>query len=146
MTLREKLVTIGARLVRHGRYVVFQLAEVAVPRALFAEILRRIDELRPSGQGHRRSPYEDWADERRQTNRRGAPMTDPEPLVREIRSGSSADARPSLSSPAGLDPRKLASGTEPTHPRPPRSVIPGLHGTRRRCPDFACLTYSSGAC
>jgi hypothetical protein len=46
-TLREKLVKIGARLVRHGRYVVFQLAEVAVPRALFAEILRRIDDLRP---------------------------------------------------------------------------------------------------
>jgi hypothetical protein len=38
---------IGARIVRHGRYVVFQLAEVAVPRALLAEILRRIDELRP---------------------------------------------------------------------------------------------------
>jgi hypothetical protein len=33
--------------VRHGRYLVFQLAEVAVPRALFAEILHRIDELRP---------------------------------------------------------------------------------------------------
>ena len=33
-TLREKLVKIGARIVRHGRYVVFQLAEVAVPRAL----------------------------------------------------------------------------------------------------------------
>ncbi len=32
---------------RLGRYVVFQLAEVAVPRALFAEILRRIDRLRP---------------------------------------------------------------------------------------------------
>ena len=46
-TLREKLVKIGARIVRHGRYVVFQLAEVAVPRALFAEILRRIDHLRP---------------------------------------------------------------------------------------------------
>ena len=30
-TLREKLVKIGARIVRHGRYVVFQLAEVAVP-------------------------------------------------------------------------------------------------------------------
>ena len=42
-TLREKLVKIGARIVRHGRYVVFQLAEVAVPRALFASILRRID-------------------------------------------------------------------------------------------------------
>jgi Transposase DDE domain group 1 len=47
-TLREKLVKIGARIVRHGRYVVFQLAEVAVPRALLAEILRRIDRLRPS--------------------------------------------------------------------------------------------------
>jgi Transposase DDE domain group 1 len=46
-TLREKLVKIGARIVRHGRYVVFQLAEVAVPRALFAEVMRRIDRLRP---------------------------------------------------------------------------------------------------
>ena len=46
-TLREKLVKVGARIVRHGRYVVFQLAEVAVPRAWFAEILRRIDWLRP---------------------------------------------------------------------------------------------------
>jgi hypothetical protein len=46
-TQREKLVKIGARIVRHGRYVVFQLAEVAVPRALFAEILRRVDQLRP---------------------------------------------------------------------------------------------------
>jgi hypothetical protein len=39
---------LAARVVRHGRYVAFQLAEVAVPRALFAEILRRIDRLRPS--------------------------------------------------------------------------------------------------
>jgi len=45
-TLREKLVKIGARIVRHGRYAVFQLAETAVPRALFAAILRRIDRLR----------------------------------------------------------------------------------------------------
>jgi Transposase DDE domain group 1 len=45
-TLREKLIKIGARLVRHGRYLVFQLAEVAVPRALFAAILRRIERLR----------------------------------------------------------------------------------------------------
>jgi hypothetical protein len=46
-TLRERLVKIGARIVRHGRYVVFQLAEVAVHRLpLFAEILRRIDRLR----------------------------------------------------------------------------------------------------
>ncbi len=45
-TLREKLIKIGARIVRHGRYFVFQLAEVAVPRTLFAEILRRIERLR----------------------------------------------------------------------------------------------------
>ena len=45
-TLREKLVKTGARIVRHGRYLVFQFAEVAVPRTLFAMILRRIDRLR----------------------------------------------------------------------------------------------------
>jgi hypothetical protein len=44
-TLREKLVKIGARIVRHGRYAIFQLAEVAVPRALFAAILHRIERL-----------------------------------------------------------------------------------------------------
>ena len=46
-TLREKLVKVGAKVVRHGRYVTFQLAEVAVPRTLFADILERIDRLRP---------------------------------------------------------------------------------------------------
>ena len=46
-TLREKLIKIGAKVVRHGRYVTFQLAEVAIPRTLFADILRRIDRLRP---------------------------------------------------------------------------------------------------
>jgi hypothetical protein len=55
-TLREKLVKIGARIVRHGRYLVFQLAEVAVPRTLFAKILRRIDRLRP-----RSPPLPAWA-------------------------------------------------------------------------------------
>ena len=45
-TLREKLVKIGARIVRHSRYLIFQLAEVAVPHALFAAILRRIERLR----------------------------------------------------------------------------------------------------
>jgi len=46
MTLREKLVKIGAKVVRHGRYVTFQLAEVAVPRELFRKILSLIDDLR----------------------------------------------------------------------------------------------------
>jgi hypothetical protein len=44
--LREKLVKIGAKVVRHGRYVTFQLAEVAVPRKLFQKILELIDDLR----------------------------------------------------------------------------------------------------
>jgi len=46
-TLREKLVKIGAKVIRHGRNVTFQLAEVAIPRRLFAEILHLIDGLRP---------------------------------------------------------------------------------------------------
>jgi hypothetical protein len=46
-SLREKLVKIGAKVVRHGRYVIFQMAEVAMPRELFQEILRLIAELRP---------------------------------------------------------------------------------------------------
>ena len=46
-TLREKLVKIVTKVVRHGRYVTFQLAEVAVPKDLFRKILRLIDDLRP---------------------------------------------------------------------------------------------------
>ena len=45
-TLRENLVKIGAKVVSHGRYVTFQLAEVAVPRKLFQKILELIDDLR----------------------------------------------------------------------------------------------------
>ena len=45
-TMHEKLIKIGAKEVRHGRYVTFQLAEIAIPRRLFAEILRLIDGLR----------------------------------------------------------------------------------------------------
>ncbi len=45
--LRKKLIKIDAKVVRHGRYVTFQLAEVAIPRRLFADILRLIDGLRP---------------------------------------------------------------------------------------------------
>ena len=45
-TLREKLVKIVAKVVRHGRYVTFQLAEVAVPKELFRKILSLIDDLR----------------------------------------------------------------------------------------------------
>jgi hypothetical protein len=45
-TLREKLIKIGAKVVAHAKYIIFQLAEVAVPRQLFARILERISQLR----------------------------------------------------------------------------------------------------
>ena len=46
-TLRDQLVKIGARIVRHGRAIAFQMAEVMVPRALFQQILDAIAALRP---------------------------------------------------------------------------------------------------
>jgi Transposase DDE domain group 1 len=45
-SLREKLIKIGAKVVSHGRYVTFQLAEVAVSRQMFQEILSLIARLR----------------------------------------------------------------------------------------------------
>ena len=45
-SLREKLIKIGAKVVSHGRYVTFQMAEVAVPRQMFADILSLIARLR----------------------------------------------------------------------------------------------------
>ncbi len=45
-TLKEKLIKIGAKVVRHAGYVIFQMAEVAIPRKLFQAILRRIGRLR----------------------------------------------------------------------------------------------------
>ena len=46
-TLKEKLIKIGAKVVAHARYVVFQMAEVAVSRTVFADILQMIGQLRP---------------------------------------------------------------------------------------------------
>ena len=46
-SLREKVVKIGAKVVAHGRYLVFQMAEVAVPRELFGRLLERIAQPRP---------------------------------------------------------------------------------------------------
>ena len=46
-TIRERLIKIGAKVViRHAKYVTLQLAEVAIPRNLFAMILDRIAQLR----------------------------------------------------------------------------------------------------
>jgi len=45
-TLRDKLIKIGAKVIRHAKYVTFQMAEVAIPRELFASILDKIAQLR----------------------------------------------------------------------------------------------------
>ena len=45
-TLREKLIKIGAKFVQHARCVTFQMAQVAVPRQRFQQILRRIERLK----------------------------------------------------------------------------------------------------
>jgi hypothetical protein len=50
--LREKVVTIGAQVVAHGRSLGFQMTEVAVPRALF----------RPSSIGSPGSAHLPWRD------------------------------------------------------------------------------------
>ncbi len=46
-SLREKVVKIGAKVITHARYAVFQMAEVAVPRDLFRRVLDMIAALRP---------------------------------------------------------------------------------------------------
>ena len=44
--LRDRLIKIGAKVVSHGRYVTFQLAEVIVSRQMFTDILMLIARLR----------------------------------------------------------------------------------------------------
>ena len=46
MTLREQLIKIEAKVVHHSRKIIFQMAEVAVPRDLFRSILQAIERLR----------------------------------------------------------------------------------------------------
>jgi Transposase DDE domain group 1 len=46
-TVRDRLVKIGARIIRHGRLITFQMAEVMVSRWPFQQILDGITALRP---------------------------------------------------------------------------------------------------
>jgi hypothetical protein len=45
-SLCERLIKTSARLVRHARYAVFQFAEAALPRKVFAGVLGLINGLR----------------------------------------------------------------------------------------------------
>jgi hypothetical protein len=46
-TLRDRLLKIGAMIVRHGRSITFQVAEIMVSRGLFQPILEAIAAPRP---------------------------------------------------------------------------------------------------
>jgi hypothetical protein len=46
ISLRERVVKIGAKVIAHARSTVFQMAEVAVSRELFGRVLAMIDSLR----------------------------------------------------------------------------------------------------
>ena len=45
-SLLVKLIKIGAKVLRHSRYVIFQMAEVAISKEMFSEILSRVNRLR----------------------------------------------------------------------------------------------------
>jgi len=48
-SMKEKLIKIGAKVVSHGRYIAFQVAEVAIPKNPFAEV------------GGEMTPFNPWA-------------------------------------------------------------------------------------
>jgi len=82
--LREKLIKIGAKVVNYGRYVVFQMAEVAVPPQMFNEILMLI------------------AHARRHPLQREAPQD-------QMRRAKKAEARPNEDESAGSRPARHAT-------------------------------------
>ena len=45
-SLLVKLIKIGAKVLRRSRYVIFQMAEVAISKEMFSEILSRVNRLR----------------------------------------------------------------------------------------------------
>jgi hypothetical protein len=102
-TIREKLVKIGAKVVAHGRYVTFQMAEVAVPRDLFRDILRRIDQLR--------RPVRQWPERREKRGRAGDRCV----RMRQNRPGIGRRTRP-------VRPIRRCSGSRTVHGSPIRPV------------------------
>ena len=132
-SLREKIVKIGAKVIAHARYTVFQMAEVAVPRDLFRRILLMIDDL--------------LVDDRRPATKRGGAMLiaavaatiqiadgRSAPAVLHIRRNRSQRTpvirKPSPIQPADVAPA-LLQGQDPCHPAPKRGWIVWLSGEYR---------------
>ena len=70
-SLKEKLIKIGAKVVGHGRYVAFQMAEVAMPRNLFADVLRMVCGVTAAA-GHIDSVGRSWVMRSSESHGRGA--------------------------------------------------------------------------
>lgn len=49
-SLRDRMIKIGAKAIRHARYIILQLAKVAVPRSLWSEILTTISSIKARAQ------------------------------------------------------------------------------------------------
>lgn len=81
-SLREKLIKIGVKFVRHARYAVFQMAEAAMPGDLFRKMLLRIEGLR-SSLWHRtergKCVVTGWTGQKRRDNSAGRLRVHPNP-------------------------------------------------------------------
>src|SRR5579872_5819488 len=94
-SLRENLITIGAKVAGHGRHIALQAATVAIPPQLFQKILRLIAELRAAAPW----PYRPSADHPRKESsnscRNSAPSArGSEDSKGEISSGSARRWQP----------------------------------------------------
>jgi hypothetical protein len=71
-SLKEKLIKIGAKVISHGRIIAFQMAEVAIPRHMFQEILQLIAEAAADAAA-RAGMSRPMVMRSRETDRRNAP-------------------------------------------------------------------------
>jgi hypothetical protein len=110
-----------------NRYVGFQMAEVAVPRTLFAELLRLIAELRPRSppfSGRSIASKHRW-----RPDGRGASMTDRELPNAATKWGASLMTRVYAVCEAGSSPRRLASSSAMTQHRASEDGYPENPGS-----------------
>jgi hypothetical protein len=88
-SLKEKLIKIGVKVVSHGRYVIFQMAEVALPRQMFQEILRLIQNCgRSHDQRQLRSCVQEQATAGVRPSARGMARSDPRTPFGRLDAGS----------------------------------------------------------
>jgi hypothetical protein len=100
-SLREKLIKIRAKVVSHGRYVTFQMAEVAVSWQMFKEILILIARMRAR-------PMRDGSDDATNDNGKGMPGCRQNQPVSATQRGKLLDRPPTAPAVRVLSlPRKL---------------------------------------